>query len=150
LPADISKIDGIQNWQLMQTGDFDSHAGDWLQQQGITPKTHFAATDSGNDLNQSIYLLKQPSTNMRRVLILLGGKVRYDTTVQNLAAAAQVPRTALRRITWSGRDPSKPPTGDGILVIRSYQDPASGIVLFPSGNQIELGTPRDFHTIDLQ
>jgi hypothetical protein len=150
LPADISKIDGIQNWQLLQTGDFDSHANDWLQQQGIAPKTHFAAADSGNELKQSIYLLKQASTNMRRILILLSGEVRYDTTMQSLAAAARVPRTALRRITWSGRDPSKPPTGDGILVIRSYQDPASGIVLFPSGNQIELGTPRDFHAIDLQ
>jgi hypothetical protein len=51
-------------------------------------------------------------------------------------------------IQWVGDAPSTP-DGDGLLIVRSAADRASGLVLFVQGNRVISAVPQDYQNIIL-
>lgn len=150
--GDASKIPDLQNWQVMQADDFDSNGQGWLHQQGQTPEGRITGPFSGDAASDSAYLLKASapaSPQARRLVMFVDGEVRYDATLPTIALAARIPKAALSQIEWRGKHPIGEPAGDGVLVVRKYDDPGSGMVLFLSGIQIIVGFPQDFRDISL-
>ncbi len=146
---DASKIHDSQGWRLMDSDDFDQHGEAWLRQQGQTAEGRIVAPFGSNGTEGSAYLLKSRQEQSCRLVILVGGDVRYDATMPAIALAARIPRSALSRVEWRGHELVNPPDGDGLLVVRNFGDPGSGMIFFVSGVQTIVRIPADYRTISL-
>jgi hypothetical protein len=77
------------------------------------------------------------------------GQVSYNAEYPVIAAAALIPKELIQKINWA--DPSPPESdGDGLLIVRAADGPASGVVLFLRGTQIVSGNPTDYRQIPLR
>lgn len=145
-PSDASKIPDLQNWRLMEAADFDVNGNAWLQQQGQTPQGRITATFAGSGPEDSAYLLRAKASHATRLVVFVRGEIRYDAMMP-IALAARVPKSSLGGITWRGRGPTGDPAGDGLLVVRKYDDPGSGMIFFFSGLQLMFEAPKDFRAV---
>jgi len=150
-PADAGNIPDVRKWRLMQPDDFDQQGMAWLRHQGQQATAAITGTlQRDSEGTSRLYLLSRDAKSPKRAVILINGTLRYDTSVQQIALAAKVPQSVISGIDCIGSNPGNQATGDGFLLVRSYQDASSSIVLFPSGNQIVAAVPKDFHSISLQ
>lgn len=85
----------------------------------------------------------------RRIVILANGQTRYDTELPQIAAAARISQSNLASVSWQGMAPKGEPTGDGLLIVGTMADGASGLVIFPSGLQLLSGMPVNYREITI-
>ena len=81
-----------------------------------------------------------------RVLIVANGQVRCDARYRTLSVVARIPKNLIQKIAWS-EQPQAESEGDGLLVVRAANSPASGLVLFLNGDQVETGTPFSYYEV---
>jgi hypothetical protein len=119
--------------------------GNRLEAQGRMP-ADFSGTGHGRDV---AYFLIGPQGE-RRVVFLSEGVSRYDAIFPSLAAVAVIPKDELNRIEWvRGQGPTNV-SGDGLLVVRNGNDPASAMVLLLNGTQVISFAPANYQNIVLQ
>lgn len=154
LPEGMSPVDGkaissVQDWRVARAADYDSAAVKWLRANGVEPagriEGHFCAGGSERDAAYVLMDTKQT----RRLVILCQGEARYDTKYEYIGVAVRIPRQLISSIEWSTA-PSETPESDGLLITQKLDDPASGLVLFPQGQRILFGVPRNYQSIKLQ
>lgn len=147
--SDAKQIPDAASWRVAQPADFDSRALDWAAQQ----QTQLTGTISGKftaaDSHDLAYVLVNPTTGEKRVVILVNGALRFDATLPDLALVARVPAGNVSNIEWQMK-PTSPADGDGILVLRRFDEPASGILIYCSGLRSLTAVPLDYRRIDLQ
>jgi hypothetical protein len=151
---DAQHIRNLQGWRLAQPGDFDPDALLWLQQQGLVASGEVQASFTSNPQQRDSAYLLMPTDPQRsgthRLVLLFNRESRYDSFLPQVAFFARVPRERMASIEWMGDSKTVPPDGDGILVVRRYDDPTSGVVFFPNGVRIFRMTPKDYRTISLR
>ncbi len=150
---DAGKIPDLRLWHLVQPGDFDPEASAWLRAKQYEPTGAIHGSFAASSPHDTAYLLSGlPNSGAQgsRLVVLINGKVRYDLTLPELALAARIPKENISSIEWSGRPPLAKPDGDGILVVRRYQDPSTAVVLYASGVQMVTGRPKYFQSIELR
>lgn len=148
LPVDAVKIPGAAGWRVATAEDFDPNAAAWLRGQGIAPGGRVGGDFSGKgDLRDVAYVLIA-GDGSRRLVLLAGGVDRYDVKYPFIGLIARVPRGAVNAIQWVGKAPAQP-DGDGLLIVRKPDDPASGLVLFLSGTRMLSGVPVNYQSISL-
>jgi len=81
--------------------------------------------------------------NERRVVILAGGQLPYNAEYPRIAIAACVPLELVRKINSVDAVPPES-DGDGLLLVRAADTPASGVVLFLRVSQVVSGSPVDY------
>ncbi|MFZ0819521.1 MAG: hypothetical protein WAM91_05590 [Candidatus Acidiferrales bacterium] len=144
LPEDARLIPGINRSRIATADDFDSDAVTWLrglgrQISGKIPGVFFGSFES------NAYVLVGKA-NERRVVILAGGELRYNAEYPVVAIAARVPKELIQKISWA--DPSPPESdGDGLLIVRAADAPASSVVLFLRGTQVVSANPSDYRQV---
>jgi len=151
--ADASKIPDLQLWRVGASSDFDSEAAAWLQAKESEPTGEIHGSFAGTSQSDSAYVLRSlpnSGTQGSRLVVLVNGEVRYDLTLPELALATRIPKDSISSIEWSGRPPLSKPDGDGILLVRRYQDPSTAMVIYASGVQIITARPKNFRTIQLR
>lgn len=149
--ADAALIPNLDNFRLLESGDCSVDALAYLEQQGLRPDGHIAASFSGTDTGSAYVLInKQSEGPTVRVVLIVGQQVRYDASMAHLDVAARIPKSQLTGIEWKGRPPLGEPNGDGLLLVRDYANPGSGTVLYFSGVRLISANPKDFHAIALQ
>lgn len=149
LPLEAPLIPGVSRWRLAQPEDFNRNAAGWMRGSGEQPAGRLAADFRGSgNARDAIYVLVNDE-GMVRVVMLANGVNRYDVQYEQLGIAARVPKGLAGKIEWAAA-PVQPPDGDGLLIVRSGNDPASGVVLFLSGTKIVSGAPVNYQRIDLR
>ena len=149
VPASIAaQIPDAGSWRLAQPGDFDPRAADWAAQQHTATNGRVTAKFTTEDSKDEAYVLLNPKTSERRVVILINGVVRFDANLPELALAARIPAGNVSNIEWKAK-PTSPADGDGLLVLRRFDDPSSSIVIYYSGLRALTAIPADYHRVDL-
>ena len=82
--------------------------------------------------------------------MLINRESRFDTSLPQVAFMVRVPRTSIGSIEWLGGAKAVQPDGDGILVVRRYDDPSSGSVFFPQGVRVFAMNPKDYRSVSLR
>jgi hypothetical protein len=147
-PVDAAYIRNLQGWRLATEADLDPNVRGWLRGQRIAFEGRMEARFSPDGRPDVAYVLRNES-GAWRVILLVDGQNRYDATWESLAGVAIFSRFSLPNLQWTG----PPPEGvenDGMLLIRSAEDPASGLVVFPAGNRIISAAPANYQSIRLQ
>ena len=135
---DATLIPDSDSFRLATTADFDPDAISWLHTSGRQVSGEIPGAYSGVDKSDAYVLIGK--NDMRRVLIIVNGKVRCDAQYKTVALAVRVPRNSIEKIDWS-RTPGEP-DGDGLFIVSNASSPGSGIVLFLSWNADRFGNPN--------
>ncbi len=148
--AERKLSDGSSRFRLAGEGDFAPAAVAWLRGSRRSASGRVEGDFSGaNNGRDASYVLIDQEDGTRRVSLLVGGVNRYDATFPVVALAARVRRGVVGAIQWVGDAPAAP-DGDGLLIVRSANDRASGLVLFVKGNRVISAVPRDYESIILE
>jgi len=143
-PQDASIIPRIDRYRPATPVDFDSDAVAWLRGSGQQASGKIPGFYS-NSKKSNAYILVGKA-NERRVVILAGGELRYNAEYPVIAIAACVPMELVHKINWA--DPSAPESdGDGLLIVRAADAPASGVMLFLRGSRVVSASPVDYREI---
>ena len=145
-PEDVRVIPGIERFRLATEEDFDPGAISWLHSLGQQVSGKITGGYSGGGKSSAYVLVDH--YNARRAVIMAYGQVIYNAEYPVIAAAALIPKELIQKISWA--DPAPPESdGDGLLIVRAADGPASGVVLFLRGTQIVSGNPIDYRQIPL-
>lgn len=141
---DAAKIPNFENLRLAKEEDFDADAVSWIRNAGQPvggkiPGLYFGSFES----NAYIFVAK---TNDRRVLIFAGGELRYNAEYPVIAIAARFPKELIQKTIWADSSPPES-SGDGFLIVRAADSPASAVVLFVRADQIVTASPKDYRQI---
>jgi hypothetical protein len=149
VPAAVaSQIPDASSWRLAQPSDFDPHAADWAAQQHDEVTGSIAAKFTTDDSKDEAYVLINSKTSEKRVVILVNGVLRFDANLPELALAARIPAGNISNIEWKAK-PTSPADGDGLLVLRRFDDSSSSIVIYYSGLRPLTAIPIDYHRVSL-
>ena len=141
---DASLISDSDNYRLAATGDFAPDLVTWLSISGQQANGDIPGAYSAAGSSHAYVLIGKDAA--WRVLIVANGQVRCDARYRTVAIVAHVPKNLIQKIDWSDR-PTAESEGDGLLVVRAADSPASGVVLFLQGDQIITGTPFNYHQV---
>src|SRR6266851_5477269 len=75
-------------------------------------------------------------------------RMSWSEKMRRAAVVARVPKQAIQKIIWA-KPPPAGPEGDGLVVVRTADDPGSAVVLFLRGHEVVSGTPTGFWQIPL-
>jgi hypothetical protein len=143
--VDAPHIANLRGWRLASDADFDGNACGWLRSTGARVSGRIPADFGGG--RDVAYILADLNGG-RRVVLLIGGENRYDSQFPYLALATRIPRSSFAATQWLGRQTPQP-DGDGLLLVRAPNEPASGLVLYTEGRRIMSAVPLDYQTISL-
>jgi hypothetical protein len=149
LPVDASRIAGVDGWRAATTDDFDPDAAAWLRAAGAPVSGRITGDFSGRGGDQDVGYVLVRSDGMRRIVLLAGDEDLYDVRYPEIAVAARVPKSTLNGIRWVGPAPVNV-TGDGLLIVRSTDDPHSGLVLFVANGRIVTAVPDNYQNLSPQ
>ena len=149
LPVDAVTIPEVNSFRLATEADFDTAALGWMQGNRLDAQGHMTADFSGTGHGRdAAYFLVGPNGE-RRVVLISDGANRYDAVFPSIAAVAVIPKDQAGRIGWVRGQGPENVAGDGLLVIRNGNDPASAMVLFVNGNQVISFAPENYQNIVL-
>jgi hypothetical protein len=147
LPPEVAHaIASPAGFSLATAQDFVPEAVSWLQNRGQEASGQISGNYTGSG-ESNAFLLRGKDKSWR-VLILADGQVRCDVRYQGIAIAARVPKEFIQSIQWV--EPAPPESdGDGLLIVRSAEDSASGVVLFLRGTDVVGIRPADYRQVPL-
>ncbi len=143
-PEDARRIPRIERTRLATAVDFDPDAISWLRSLDQQPTGKISGFYSGSKKSSAYILVGKD--NERRVVILAGGQLQYNAEYPRVAIAACVPMELARKIKWADAVPPES-DGDGLLLVRAADAPASGVVLFLRGSQVLSASPVDYREV---
>lgn len=146
LPIDAVHITGVDGWRAATADDFDPDAAAWLRSSGAQVSGRIVGDFSGAGGDQDVAYVLVRADGMRRIVLLANGEDRYDVRYPALALAARVPKSSLGGIRWVGPAPNDA-AGDGLLLVRSGDDPKSGVVLFLVDNRLVTAVPDNYQEL---
>jgi hypothetical protein len=143
-PEDARRIPRIERTRLATAVDFDPDAVSWLRSSDQQPTGKIPGYYSGSKKSAAYILVGK--ANERRVVIFADGELRYNAEYPVIAIAACVPMELVHQINWA--EPSTPQSdGDGLLIVRAADAPASGVILFVRGSQVVSASPVDYREV---
>lgn len=143
-PEDARRIPRIEHTHLATVEDFDPDGVSWLRGSGQQVSGKIPGFYSGSKKSNAYILVGE--ANERRVVVLAGGQLQYNAEYPRIAIAGCVPMELVRKIKWA--DPSVPESdGDGLLLVRAADAPASGVVLFLRSSQVVSASPVDYRDV---
>jgi hypothetical protein len=141
---DAAKIPNLENLRLAKEQDFDADAVSWIRNAGQHVDGKIPGRYSGSfESNAYIFVSK---TNERRVIIFAGGELRYNAEYPVVAIAVRFPKELIQKTNWADSSPPES-SGDGLLIVRAADSPASAVVLFVRADQIVTASPTDYRQI---
>lgn len=135
----------VPGFRLAIKADFDPEAVAWLQNEGQQASGKILGDYTGSgEYPAYLWVGKDKSW---QVVIPAPAQKRCDVSLPSVAIAARVSKESINRIQWDG--PAPEPSGDGLLIVRSAKDPASGVIFSLRGNDIVGSRPADYRQVPL-
>jgi hypothetical protein len=149
-PVDAAQIQRLQGWRVAREEDFAASARAWLRDNGQEISGRVTGDFSGHNVPRDVaYVLVNPEGG-RRVVLIVEGVNLYDAEYPEIAGMARIPKESIAGIDWGKYPPQGTPDGDGLLIIRKREDPASGLVLFADERRIVSAVPVNYTQIRLR
>jgi hypothetical protein len=147
LPEVLRLIPNIAEFRIATAPDFDPQAASWLSRWRLSADGVIPGNFAGSGQSQAYILLGKD--NSWRVIIMADVQLLCDVRYQTIAIAARLPREFVPSIQWEGPAPPQSDR-DGLLIVRSAQDPSSAVVLFLQGGEVVSGNrPADYRRVPL-
>jgi hypothetical protein len=146
LPVDAVRMIGVDGWRAATADDFDADAAAWLRNSGAAVSGRIVGDFSGRGGDQDVAYVLVRADGMRRIVLLADGQDRYDIRYPAIAIAARVPKSGLSSVRWVGPAPGNA-VGDGLLIVRSADDPHSGLVLFLANDRLVTAVPDNYQDL---
>lgn len=146
LPVDAVHMIGVDGWRAATADDFDADAAAWLRSSGAAVSGRIVGDFSGRGGDQDVAYVLVRADGMRRIVLLADGQDRYDIRYPAIAIAARVPKSSLSSARWVGPAPGDA-AGDGLLIVRSADDPHSGLVLFLANGRLVTAVPENYQDL---
>jgi len=143
-PEDARRIPRIERTRLATASDFDPDAISWLRGSDLQASGKIPGFYSSTKKSNAYILVGK--ANERRVVIFADGGLRYNAEYPVIAIAACVPMELVHKINWAEATPPES-DGDGLLIVRAADAPASGVMLFLRGSQVVSASPVDYREI---
>lgn len=160
LPVEAVQIRKVKDWRVAQAEDFRGDAAGWMRGNGVERIGRVPGDYSGKKNPRDIAFVlasagPQPEgvpagTGPRRVVLLVEGVNVYDAEYPMIVGMARVPKEFIANIDWGKNPPPETVDGDGLLIVRNPDDPASGLVFFLSDKRIVSGVPVNYSQIRLR
>lgn len=150
MPVDAAQIQRLKDWRVATPADFGPTARFWLRDNGQDLSGRRVGDFSGRNNQRDVaYVLASPQ-GQRRVILIVDGVNLYDAEYPTIVGMARVPKEAIAGIDWGKYPPQGTPDGDGLLIIRTREDPTAGLVLFVNERRIVSAVPVDYTQIRLR
>lgn len=150
IPADeAARIPDLKGWRLSGSPDFEPGLVRWLQQNDVQPAGRIEGDFlGGGDGTDHAYLLINEE-GARRVVIVIGGQVKFDETFPAIAAIAKIPSTTIRDVKLEyGSRPSG--NSDGVLLVRDQRNPGSGLIISFNAGSLITAVPENYQATELR
>ncbi len=149
LPVDAIAIPRAGRFRAATEADLDPAAAAFLRQFGEIRPGRVPGDYSGQNNTRDVAYLLIGDTGSWRVVMVSQGINKLDSEFASVAFIGRVRRDKLQDVTWTN-PPAGPPDGDGLLIVRKADDPASGSVVYLSGGQLVSGAPANFNRVSLE
>jgi len=143
-PEDARRIPRVERTKLATAADFDPDAISWLRGSDQQANGKMPGFYSGAKKSNAYILVGK--ANERRVVIFAGEGLRYNAEYPVIAIAACVPMELVHQVKWADATPPES-DGDGLLIVRAADAPASGVMLFLRGSQVVSANPVDYREV---
>jgi hypothetical protein len=147
--ADVALIPDVNHWALVADKDLDPAGLDWVRRQGQTPGARITADFAGSGSATDVAYVMKRRGGMLRVVMLSGGKAKYDVNFAPLALVARVPKGVLADVQWADKVPVVP-DGDGLLIVRKTDDPETATIVMMTKGKVITGRPPNYRDLRLQ
>lgn len=147
--ADLALIPDVNHWALVADKDLDPAGLDWIRRQGQASAARITGDFAGSGSAADVAYVMKRRGGMLRVVLLSGGKNKYDTNFSPVALVARVPKGALESIQWADKV-SGAPDGDGLLIVRKADDPATAVIVMLMKGKVITGRPPNYRDLRLQ
>lgn len=160
--ADAPHIPAISGWEVAKPSDFDPAGITWLQNQGRSPEARLEGNFCPGQDGVAYLLVSRnqqppgalPSAGIaaatgNRLVVICAGESVYDVKYSHIGLVARIPRESMTSISWLAAPPEAA-DGDGLLVSRAPDDPASGWILFFRGRRLISGVPLNYEMLKVE
>jgi len=147
--SDIALIPDVNHWALVTDKDLEAAGMDWMRKKGQPPAARLTGDFAGSGSATDVAYVMKRRGGMLRVVLLSGGKNKYDTNFSPLALVARVPKAALADLQWADKF-SGTPDGDGLLVVRKADDATTALIVMLAGGKAITGRPAEYRDLKLQ
>jgi hypothetical protein len=148
-PVDAPLITRATDYRAATTDDLDPIAMGWLRQSGDVQAGRIAGDYSGNNSPRDVAYMLVKNDGSRRVVLLANGENAFDSLYKSFGFIARVPKARIAPAPWTAK-PDDIPDGDGLLIVRDTQNPASGQIVFLSSGKLVSGNLKDFQQVSLE
>jgi hypothetical protein len=147
--AEADRIPHLQGWRLAGSPDFEPPLVKWLRTSNEQPTGRIEGDFTGGGIGTDHAYLLINSEGAYRLVVLLGGEVKYDETFPTVALIAKVPKAAIRDIKINTGSPA---TGksDGILLVKDKDNLHSGLVVSFNGGSPITAVPENYKSTSLE
>jgi hypothetical protein len=147
LPVDATRIAGVDGWRAASADDFDPNAAAWVHDSGAPVSGRIVGDFCGRGSDDDVAYVLVRSDGVRRIVLLANGQDRYDIRYPTLAIATRVSKSNISRVEWLGAPPNDV-DGDGLLIVRSADDPKSSLVVFLSHGRLVTAVPTNYQALN--
>lgn len=148
MPVDVPLIIKADRWRAAEATDFAPEAANWIRSYGLQPVGRFELDTNRTDLTDIAYFLATDD-GQRRVVLLQDRVNIYDSVFNDLVGVARIPLDSLGSIEWK-KQPSEPPTGDALLLLRGTPGNLRGLVVYPVDGRIITAAPANYANVSLR
>jgi hypothetical protein len=149
--ADAALIPLSDQWRCAAPEDFDPAFIAWANGIGQKPSSHFTFDPDGTGPGKGVAYLLVNHDGAKRMVLLLDHHVVFDGNFRDIAGIAPLPATTVAKIQLGGTKsvPGQMP-GDGILLVRTSDDPSSAVVFYFQNGKLQSASPSDYRSISLE
>lgn len=150
IPMEAAAVRDLKTWHVATGDDFHPVTQHWLRDNGMTAEGRIAGVFIPNPRGEDAAYLLVRDDGSRRVVVISGGMARYDAQFSALGGIARLPKDSLASVEWQGKKSPEPVDGDGLLLVREGNDPASALALFFRNGNVVFGSPAKYDSIALK
>jgi hypothetical protein len=150
IPADeAGRIPNLKGWRLSGSPDFEPSLVRWLQENDVQPAGRIDGdfVGGGDGTDHAYLLINEEGT--RRVVVVIGGQIKFDETFPAVAVITKIPSSTIREIklNYGSRASGN---ADGLLVVRDKGNPGSGLIISFNGGSLITAVPENYQSAVLR
>jgi len=138
---EFSSLPGMQNWRKAEPNEWDPQFTAWLvhRRQHVAARIELDSDGAGSPGEVAFFLIGQDGS--RRVAIMAGHKLCYDSVFTDLRGIAKIPNATIHSTRWAGNPQLPADERDGLLMVTGAD---SALIFFVQDCTVYSAVPQDY------